>query len=200
MSTEPTVIRWLKGIQRGDSEAAESLWECCFPELVRFARGRLRNVPCRAADEEDVALSAMRSFYGAVAQGRFDHLSDRDELFRLLLGMTARKAIDFIRRETCRRRGGGKVQGDSALRDGGSESSDSPLADTSCTPELAIIVCEEVRRMLDLLPDAKLQELAVAKMEGCTNEEIAQRLQCSERTVERRLHMIREIWQGEALT
>ncbi len=61
------------------------------------------------------------------------------------------------------------------------------------------MVSEEIRRILDLLPDSNLQDLAIAKMEGCTNEEIAQRLQCSERTVERRLHLIREIWQGEAL-
>lgn len=198
MSTEPTVVHWLKGIQRGDSEAAAELWKYCFPELVRFAREKLRGVPRRAADEEDVALSAMQSFYRAVERGRFGNLSDRNELLRLLLRMTARKAIDFVRRETCQRRGGGRVQGDSALLAAGSESSENPLADASCAPELAVAVCEEVHRILNLLPDPELQDLAVAKMDECTNKEIAQRFQCSERTVERRLHLIREIWQDEA--
>ncbi len=200
MSSEPTVVYWLKGIQRGDPDAADALWKYCFPELVRFAREKLRGVPCRAADEEDVALSAMQSFYRAAARGSFQQLSDCDELLQLLLGMTAHKAIDFVRRETCRRRGGGRVQGDSALSGEGSESSENPLADASYEPELALMACEEIRRILNLLPDLELQDMAVAKMEGCTNEEIARRHQCSERTVERRLHLIREVWQGEALS
>ena len=199
MPTDPVIIRWLDGIRRGDSDAANALWKDCFPELVRFAREKLRGVPCRTADEEDIALSAMGSFYRAVELGRFEQLSDRNELLRLLLRITARKVIDFMRRETCQRRGEGRVQGDSGIVEACSESRENPLADPSGAPELAIMVSEEIRRILDLLPDSNLQDLAIAKMEGCTNEEIAQRLQCSERTVERRLHLIREIWQGEAL-
>ena len=42
-----------------------------------------------------------------------------------------------------------------------------------------------------------LQELAVAKLEGCSNADLAQRFGCSERTIERRLHLIREKCQQE---
>lgn len=197
MSSDETIARWLDGIRHGDAASAEALWNCCFPQLVRYARDRLRGLPCRAADGEDIALSAMRSFYAAAEQGRFDQLADRNDLFRLLLRMTARKAVDLVRRETSLRRGKGRVRGDSALGVVDSTSGEHPLADDSCTPELAAIVSEEVRRLLNLLDDPDLQALALARMEGRTNQEIAQQMHCSERTVERRLHLIREIWQGE---
>jgi len=197
MSSEGSITRWLEGIQQGDPAAAEALWNRCFPELVRFARDRLRDVPRRVADEEDVALSALESFYRAAEQGRFDQLADRDDLFRLLLRMTARKAVDLVRRETSQRRGGGQVRGDSGLPDGDAATCAHPLADPARTPELAATVADECRRLLGQLePD--LQTLALAKMDGHTNEEVAEQLQCSVRTVERRLHLIREIWEGEA--
>ena len=73
MPTDPVIIRWLDGIRRGDSDAANALWKDCFPELVRFAREKLRGVPCRTADEEDIALSAMGSFYRAVELGALNN-------------------------------------------------------------------------------------------------------------------------------
>jgi DNA-directed RNA polymerase specialized sigma24 family protein len=39
--------------------------------------------------------------------------------------------------------------------------------------------------------------LATAKLEGYTNDEIAEQLGCSQRTVERRLHLIRKKWEQE---
>ncbi len=197
MSSEGSISCWLEGVRRGDPLAAEALWERCFPELVRFARERLRNVPRRAADEEDVALSAMDSFCRAAQQGRFEDLAGRDDFFRLLFRMTARKAVDLVRRETSQRRGQGRVRGESALDGLGSASGEHPLADDACAPELAAMVTDEFRRLLELLEDVELEATALAKMEGSTNGEIAQRLGCSKRTVVRRLRLIRAIWEGE---
>jgi DNA-directed RNA polymerase specialized sigma24 family protein len=197
MSSESTVARWIDGVRQGDPAAAEDLWNACFPELVRFAHEGLLRAPRRAADEEDIALSALGSFYHAVQQGRFAELADRNELLRLLLRMTSRKVVDLIRRETSLRRGRGRIRGDSALEGGvANPTYDSPTG-PCCTPELAAMMADEMRRLLQLLPDEALRRLALAKMEGFTNGELAQRLGCSRRTVERRLHLIREIWQHE---
>jgi len=64
-------------------------------------------------------------------------------------------------------------------------------------PELTVQMAEAYRQLMDRLDDASLQALAAAKMEGCTNQELAQRLGCSVRTVERRLRLIRDVWRAE---
>ena len=65
------------------------------------------------------------------------------------------------------------------------------------SPEFAAMMGDECRRLLEKLGDPQLRELAVAKMEGCSNREIAQRLDCALRTVERRLKLIRDEWRQE---
>ncbi len=50
-------------------------------------------------DEEDVAVSALRSFYSGVAAGRFPQLEDRHNLWALLAKITACKAINQRNRQ-----------------------------------------------------------------------------------------------------
>src|SRR5207244_594392 len=90
---------WLSLVKAGDLNAAQPLWERYFPRLVGMARKKLREAPRRAADEEDVALSAFDSFCRGAAQGRFPNLEDRNDLWRVLLLLTARKASHQIRDE-----------------------------------------------------------------------------------------------------
>jgi hypothetical protein len=68
------------------------LWERYFRRLVGLARPRLDNTARRAADEQDVALSALASVFRGVEEGRFPQLGDRDDLWRLLVTVTVRKA------------------------------------------------------------------------------------------------------------
>ncbi len=62
------------------------------------------------------------------------------------------------------------------------------------TPEFTAMVAEEYRRLLDGLGDDSLRQVAVWRMEGFTNDEIAARLGCARRTVARRLDLIRKTW------
>ncbi|MBM4092549.1 MAG: RNA polymerase subunit sigma-70 [Planctomycetes bacterium] len=198
MSSEGSITRWFVELEGGNSAAAVALWECYFPQLVQFARERLRNVPRRAADEEDVALSAMDSFFDAAQQGRFPDLTDRHDLWRLLVQMTARKVVDFKRHETRQRRGGGRVRGQGDVNEG--EMNDAALAQVVAetpTPEFAAIMAEECRRRLTQLTNPEHQAIAVAKMQGFTNQEVADQLNVSVSTVERRLRLIRKKWELE---
>jgi DNA-directed RNA polymerase specialized sigma24 family protein len=68
------------------------------------------------------------------------------------------------------------------------------VEDSEPTPELAAEAADEVRRLLALLPDEELRRIALAKLEGRTNAEIAAQLPCALATVERRLGLIRRIW------
>ena len=197
MSSDGSVTHWISEIKDGNRAVAQALWERYFVKLVQLARIELHGAQRRAADEEDVAISVFESFCRAAENGRFPDLADRESLWRLLIRMTARKSIDQRRRESAQRRGGGQ-----RTAYGDEPASDDALAlvigDTP-SPEFAAIVAEEFRNLLDLLGDEQLRELVLGKLEGYTNEEMAGRLDCSVRTVERRLNLIREKCKQEVL-
>ena len=67
------------------------------------------------------------------------------------------------------------------------------------SPEMVVTMTESVQKLLNHLGVGHLREIAVARMEGYSNAEIAEKLGCSERTVERRLHLIREKCQQELM-
>jgi DNA-directed RNA polymerase specialized sigma24 family protein len=152
-----------------------------------------------AADEEDVALSALDSFCRGAKEGRFPQVQDRDDLWRLLLLLTARKAARLVRNERRHKRGGGKVHAEADLADE-AESDEGFLArvlGSEPTPEFAAQMAEEYRLLLDKLGTENLRSIAVWTMEGNTIEEIAARLGRSVRTVARKLAVIRDRWRAE---
>src|SRR5580658_11337782 len=117
MPTNDAVTVWLGQLQAGESAAARPLWEKYFHRLVGLARKRLRDAPRRAADEEDVALSAFDSFCRNAEAGRFPDLTDRDSLWRLLAEFTLRKAAHHVRDAGALKRGGRATIDDSAVFD-----------------------------------------------------------------------------------
>ncbi len=193
MTSEGSITHWIGGLKQGDPAAAQRLWNVYFHRLVILARARLRDVPRRAADEEDVALSAFDSFCRGVERGRFARLDDRDDLWQLLLVITLRKACNLAKHERRQARGSGQVRMLSDLADWGGDD----VLGAEPTPELAAQVADECRRLLGLLRDESLRSVAVWKMEGYTHEEIAAKLGCVRYTVDRKLKSIRHIWEGE---
>jgi DNA-directed RNA polymerase specialized sigma24 family protein len=188
---------WLAPLKGGDPEAVRRVWEAAFPKLVALARKRLHTISRAAADEEDLALSAFASFCRGVEQGRFPRLDDRTDLWQVLLMLVHRKAVTAARRESRAKRGGGRTVQASAV--GHDETAD-PLASVGAgdpTPEAAALVAEECDRLLKMLSDPTLREVAVWKMEGYTNAEIAKKIGRVEGTVERKLAIIRLTWEGE---
>ena len=200
MSSEGSVTRWVTALKGGDVAAAQPLWERYHRRLVALARQKLQAARRRAADEEDVVQSAFHSFFRGVARGRFPQLNDRDDLWRLLVVITARKALNQLAHEHSKRQGGGTAQGESRIPFGGPEWDEAALEQIvgeEPTPEFAAQVAEQYQRLLDLLGDDTLRQVAVWKMEGLTNDEVAERLDCSRRTVARKLDTIRIIWSKE---
>ena len=193
MSAGNSVTRWLNQLQDGDPDAAQRLWERYFDGLIRVARANLGAMPRSAADEEDVALSAFDSFCRAAEGGRFPRLQDRDDLWRLLVVITTRKASHLVRDEGRQRRGGAagppKAYDDLAVLE--------QALSREPSPELAAQVTEEYGRLLRRLGDAELEAVAVWRMEGYSVEEIAVQLGCAPRSVKRKLQLIRTIWQHE---
>ncbi len=196
--SESDITHWIDRLAEGDSAAEEVIWREYYGRLVQYARKKLADLPRRAFDEEDVALSAMNSFYRGVAAGRFERMDSRGDLWRLLVTITARKACAERRRHFAEKRGGGQVSGESFfLRKNASEERTDGIggaAGEEPTPELACMVEDQCQRMLDGLGDESLRQVALLALEGYTAEEIAEKLGCVRRTVERKLSRIREKW------
>jgi RNA polymerase sigma factor (sigma-70 family) len=192
MSPEGTITHLITRLKQGDREAAQGLWQACFPRLVALARARLQGA-MGLADEEDVVLSAFDSFYRGVARGRFPDLQDRDDLWQLLFVLTVRKAINLVKHQRRRSRGGGRLV---SLTDVEEQRLEEMLS-TEPSPELAAQMADECRQLLGRLGDDTLRAVALWKMEGQTNREIAGKLGCVEQTVERKLRSIRNLWLAE---
>jgi DNA-directed RNA polymerase specialized sigma24 family protein len=181
-------------LRTGDQAAVDPLWQRYFERLVLLARARLVRAPRRVADEEDVALSAFHSFCRAAERGRFPRLHDREDLWRLLVTLTTRKAAHFVRDGGRLKRGGlGQVRA-ARHREGGVD-----LEGIACDepgPEFIAEMAEQCHRLLGRLDDETLRSVVVWKLEGYTNEEIAAKLHCVPRTIERKLRLIRDIWES----
>src|SRR5262245_42347228 len=195
MASDGSVTRWIGGLREGDPAAAQKVWEAYFQRMVELARRRLQGLRRAAADEEDVALSAFKSFCHGALHGRFPQLADRHSLWPLLVAITAHKCVDLIRHESRQKRGGpGPAAPGAAAVDL------NQLVGREPTPEFALQVAEELKRglaLLDRTGDPELRRVALWKMEGESAAAIAARLGCVRRTVERKLQLIASLWERE---
>jgi DNA-directed RNA polymerase specialized sigma24 family protein len=189
MHTDDAVTVWLGQLQAGDAGAVRPLWDAYFHRLVGLARQRLGAAPRRAADEEDIALSAFDSFCRNAEAGRFPDLTDRDSLWRLLAAFTLRKAAHHLRDAARLKRGGGTTDAASGAL--------SEVLSREPDPAAAAEMVEECDRLLGALGDPDLRRIALLRMAGCTVEEVGDRVGCAPRTVKRKLQLIRAIWEQE---
>lgn len=209
-STEP-ITEWIDELKAGEEDAAEKLWQTYFSQIVQHARGKLAGAKRACADEEDVALSVFKSLCLGAEAGRFPKLTDRDSLWSLLMAIVSHKSTDLIRRENRRKRGGtGKACADAKL---GGENKEpggqkdprqiiplSKIIEQRPSPEFAAMISLQFEQLIERLESANDPDLigiAIAKMTGDSNAEVAQQLGCARRTVERKVQLIRVIWESE---
>jgi len=187
----------LKGLKENDPAAIERLWSSYFQRLVGLARTMLPSHVRRVTDEEDVALSVFHSLCTGAAAGQFPALNDPDDLWRLLVVITFRKARRAARRRETLKQGRGHVRGESVFLGAADKSAPGGLTEMlgqGPTPQFAAEVAEQCERLLAQLGDEQLRTIALMKMEGYTVDEIAAELSCPRRSVERRLQAIRAAW------
>jgi DNA-directed RNA polymerase specialized sigma24 family protein len=203
MDEPRSITRWIADLRAGKPDAARPLWERYFRPMVAVARARLRAARRASGggieDEEDAALSAFDSFCGGVALGGFPLLGDRDDLWRLLIVITERKAADQLQRQRRLKRGGGRVVDEATLAGGAGTGTVlagfDALAGPAPEPEFAVAMAEQCHRLIDGLGDETLRRVALLKLESYTTDEIAARLGCAPRTVANKLKLIRLRWE-----
>lgn len=192
---EESVTLWISQLKAGKSDAAQQLWESYFQRMVDLARKKLEGTPRAVADEEDVALSAFRSFCMRAQGGQFTQLTDRENLWPLLMAITANKSVDLVRRQNRKKRGGTGSADVDEQRMQANPISD--LISNDPNPQFAAQLADELQGLLNILDDSgdeDLRKIALMKMEGFTNPEIAEQLGCVRRTVERKLQLISSLW------
>jgi RNA polymerase sigma factor (sigma-70 family) len=172
--------------REGDAQAFQPLWEHFFPRLTGLARKRLSSRPARDQDAEDAAQAALISFWKQIQSGQYVQDLCRGSLWNLLATITVRKVSRQLRKESAQRHGGGRIVHSADL------AGDLPmeqLLEVLPTQELDAQVSE----LLNGLPP-DLQEIAMLRLLGHSTEEIAGRLACSQRKVQRKLELVRLRW------
>lgn len=196
MDREPSenrsITRLIHLLKANDSQAAAEIWQRFFQRLLPLARARLRGVSDRLVDEEDLLVSVFDRFYRAVQEERFSRVRDRDDLWQILLLLTEHRAADYHRKSRSAKRGGGRL---GSLAPSSVEGEDvEQLADDLPTPEYAAAFNESLASALEKLTDDRQREIALLRLEGYENLEIANQLRISLSSVERKLRLIRECW------
>lgn len=200
MSDDSTASTWILELKRGNEQAAKQLWDGYFEKLVRLAESRLPARFRRAADGEDVALSALRTFVRRATLGEFPAVSDGEGLWRLLVCIAARKAYKLREMEGRKKRGGGHVADEAALTPLGADVDErgiERMIGAEPSPELVAQFNDSCEHLLRLLPDETLRQVAKLTLEGHTLEEIGDRLNFSIATAGRKLSRVRTLWERE---
>ena len=201
MPEDNDITRWLPKLAEGDQRAAEEIWRGSIDKLMRLARNRLAGLPRRSADEEDIVVTAMKSFFRGVEAGRFSKLRSRDDFWKVLYTITARKVVALQRCQLAAKRGSGQVRGESvfAQLDADGDEGIARITAEEPSPEMAAEMAEMCRTLLDQLGDDTLKTITIMRLEGFTNNEIAEKLDRTPRSIERKLQRIRNIWSAQEL-
>ena len=181
---ENSISLWISALRSGDESAAAALWDRYFQRLMHVARGRMKGMPRSSYDEEDAAISTFRVLCQKLAAGEYPELADRDALWSVMLTVLVRKVLRRFEYESAQKRG--------------QAVSMSTGIETAQREDLSPLVSEECEHLLTRLDDDLLEQVVVLKLDGFTNDDVAQQLGKSIRTVQRMLTLIREIWVRDA--
>lgn len=187
-----SVSKLICKLDEPNSQNEFELWNRCIEELIRTSKKKLKGLPRRTVDEEDVAILAFNAFLKGQKEGRFKQLDNREDLWQILTMLAERNAIKLMRQGFAQKRGEGNVRGESVFANWNSVQQNGLDAAVEIRPEFADTFVEVVRETLGAATDKISEEVALKRMEGYSNQEIAEQLGVSVATVERKFKFLRE--------
>ena len=187
-----SVTRWIELLASGDPAAVEFLWRRYFQRMVRLANSRIRRLTGAAADGEDIALSAFHGFYAAARRGDFPDLDDRESLWRVLVTCTLNRSRNLAARTTAQKRAQPLQNVTlSDAQDQQNRGRDVAAEMVDATDELVFLL-----QLLDQEDSTgELRQIALWKLEGLSNEQIAKQLKRRNSLVGQKLRLIRLLWE-----
>ena len=194
-----SITRMIEEIRGGGSSAVPGVWNRYFSKLAEIAQNGISSSPGRSVDGEDLASAVLETVCRKVGNGQFPQLRDRDDLWLLLLAITRCKVISQIRRDLCTKRGGGRVLLETDVQAFQNNYFDlDDIAGNEPTPEAVVSLRDSCNHLItESLRDETTKAIAILKLEGLSNAEVAARLDIVERTVERKMKVIRWLWEKE---
>ena len=187
-----SVTRWIELLASGDPAAVEFLWRRYFQRMVRLANSRVRRLTGAAADGEDIALSAFNGFYAAARRGDFPDLDDRESLWRVLVTCTLNRSRNLAARTTAQKRA--QPLQNVTL----SDTQNQQTRGRDVAAEM-VDASDELVFLLQLLDQedstGELRQIALWKLEGLSNEQIAKQLKRRNSLVGQKLRLIRLLWE-----
>jgi DNA-directed RNA polymerase specialized sigma24 family protein len=169
-------------LRAGSTTAAGAVYNRFVGRLVSLAQSRLDPRLAAKVDPEDVAHSALRSFFVRAGDGQLV-LDDPDRLWGLLALITLRK---------CRKQA--RIHRD-VRREVAADADDAGdlILDREPTPEEAACLSETVGRVMDRLGSPLKRRILELSLQGYSVAEIADTLSHYERGVKRVRAEIREL-------
>lgn len=194
MSLSGSISGWIKGAKAGCEQAATQLWARYRTMLLNLARKKLGTSARNVSDEEDIVLDTFQFFFRRCREGAYPNVRDRDDLGKLLVAITVHKATNQVRDELRRKRAGGGVSALSEPMVLNDFHYFDLLPGAEPSPEFVSMMEDSLKKFLSLFVDGELRSIVLYKIEGYTNEQVAEKIGRSVPTVERRLRLIRETW------
>lgn len=192
-----SVTDWIDSLKGGSPAAVGKIWHRFVERLVREADRRLRSLPRRAVDEEDIAQEAFEGFFRGVQAHRFSKLDDRNDLWQILIMLVDRRSTDQIRRvlghngNKLKELGGSVIDLAADRTEAGGRGQD--FQAPAVTPASADELVALIRRSFPKLDDEQLLQITLDRASNYSVAEIADRHGMTLRTVERKLELIRHI-------
>jgi RNA polymerase sigma factor (sigma-70 family) len=172
----------IDGLRAGDPEAELAFWRRYGPALERVAQRRLAPKLQARVGPDDVAQSACRTFLRRARGGEF-HFPDSAALWKVLCAIALTKVREQARFHGRRKR---SVDREAPTADG-DEGRD--VAGTGPAPDEAVEIADQMQALLASL-DEQERQVVELKLEDLSNDEVALRLNLSERTVRRALKRV----------
>ncbi len=189
-----SVTAWINQLSKGDDQAVGQLWDHISQRLHNFANEKLDVKTRRRYDENDAANSAFHSLCRSISEGQIE-AANRDAFWGVLAVITSRKIAAQRRFQNRQKRGGGTVRGESEFGEVGINGFDGK----QMTPALLAEISENCDELLDALTDETMKKVVLLKFHGAKNAEVATEINCTRRTIERKLERIRRIWVEKGL-
>lgn len=188
-----SISRLIVKLETGDDDAAFSIWEKYFGRILEIARHRLPISDPGRGDEEDIAVCVFKSLCRGAVVGNFSELQNRTDLWKLLLKITHQKVVAAIRYSTRLKRGGvlttEKID----------ELQVASVPATDPSPELLNVLDETFHDLPRRLRDNTMRQIVMARLEGRSNEQVADEFQISVRSVQPKLRLVEQQWVKELL-
>ena len=196
MSQSSTTSRYLDGLRQGDNQAFQRICDRYYDQLSQIAERKLGGRTRRVVDEFAIANEVLHEFLRRTERGDFAEVTNHDELLPLLIRLTHDRVVDEIRRFCAQKRGGGQTRGDSVMESPskiGEMNGHHHFRGLVETPSTRQILADELDAIMKRLPDEKMQAILMLRSEGYTEEEMAEELDVSVATIQRKRRRIKDL-------